>query len=56
VGPVTPPPSGELKATSQRSPAARGSGPNAKLLVSVAAVCLLAGVLIAVVVMKVLAH
>ncbi|HVY31693.1 MAG TPA: serine/threonine-protein kinase [Polyangiaceae bacterium] len=55
VGPVTSPPSGGLKVNSQRAPA-RGSGPNAKLLVSVAAVCLLAGVLIAVVVMKALAH
>jgi hypothetical protein len=34
----------------------RSSGPNAKVLVGVAAVCLLAGVLIAVVVMRVLAH
>jgi serine/threonine-protein kinase len=55
VGPVTPSPAGDIKAVSQRA-AARSGGPNAKVLVGVAAVCLLAGVLIAVVVMKVLAH
>ncbi len=48
--------SGELKAASQRDPATRGVGPSAKLLVLVAAGCLFAGVLIAVLVMKVLAH
>ena len=55
VGPRAPSLSGELKAASQRNPAARGVGPSAKLLVLVAAACLFAGVLIAVLVMKVLA-
>jgi serine/threonine protein kinase len=52
VGPVTPSPGGEVKLASQPSPA--GGGPSAKLLAGVAAACLIAGVLIAVVVMKVL--
>jgi eukaryotic-like serine/threonine-protein kinase len=56
VGPRAPSLSGELKAASQRNPAARGAGPSAKLLVLVAAACLFAGVLIAVLVMKVLAN
>src|SRR5258706_8641127 len=56
VGPATPSPSGELKIASQRSPAGRVVGPSAKLLVMVAAACLCAGVLIAVLVMKVLTH
>lgn len=55
VGPVAASAAGEIKAVSQRA-ATRGGGPNAKVLVGVAAVCLLAGVLIAVVVMRVLAH
>ncbi len=54
VGPTTAPPSAEIKASSQRSPAAPASGPSARLLVIVAAACLFAGVLIAIVVMKVL--
>lgn len=54
VGPVTPTPSGEVKLASQPSPA--GGGPSAKLLAGVAAACLIAGVLIAVVVMKVFGH
>ena len=54
VGPVTP---SDVKVASQRSATApRGGGPSAKLLFGVAAACLLAGVLIAVMVMKVLAH
>ncbi|HYQ17163.1 MAG TPA: serine/threonine protein kinase, partial [Polyangiaceae bacterium] len=56
VGPVASSPSGELKAPSQALAAARGAGPSTKLLILVAAGCLFAGVLIAVVVMKVLAH
>jgi serine/threonine-protein kinase len=56
VGPVTPSPGGEIKAASQRSPAARSGGPSAKLLALVAAGGLFAGVLIAVVVMKVFGH
>jgi eukaryotic-like serine/threonine-protein kinase len=57
VGPVTPSPSGEVKVASQRSPArASGGGPSAKLLAGVAAGCLLAGVLIAIVVMRVFGH
>ena len=55
VGPVTPAPGGDLKVPSQRSPAvAAAGGPSARLLVIVAAACLFAGVLIAIVVMKVL--
>jgi serine/threonine-protein kinase len=54
VGPVTPSPSGEVKLASRPSPA--GVGPSAKLLAGVAAACLIAGVLIAVVVMKVFGH
>jgi len=54
VGPVTPSPSGNVKLASQPSPA--GGGPSAKLLAGVAAACLIAGVLIAVVVMKVFGH
>jgi serine/threonine-protein kinase len=59
VGPVTPSPDGDLKIASNRE-AAPGAGavakagPSAQLLVIVAAACLLAGVLIAVVVMKAL--
>jgi hypothetical protein len=55
VGPVTPSPTPELKPLSNRSPelVAKG-GPSAQLLVIVAAACLLAGVLIAVVVMRAL--
>jgi serine/threonine-protein kinase len=56
VGPVTPSPTGELKAASPRAAAATKGGPSAQLLIMVAAGCLLAGVLIAVVVMKALAH
>jgi serine/threonine-protein kinase len=54
VGPVTPSPSGEVKLASQ--PGSAGGGPSAKLLAGVAAACLIAGVLIAVVVMKVFGH
>jgi eukaryotic-like serine/threonine-protein kinase len=55
VGPVTPSPSPELRPVSNRSPAvAAKTGPSAQLLVIVAAACLLAGVLIAVVVMRAL--
>jgi len=54
VGPVAARPSGELKAATPQSPVARGAGPSTKLLIVVAAACLFAGVLIAVVVMKVL--
>jgi serine/threonine protein kinase len=57
VGPVTPSPNGELKIASNRAPGAGAvakAGPSAQLLVIVAAACLLAGVLIAVVVMKAL--
>lgn len=55
VGPVTPSPAGELKPASQRAAAlAVKGGPSAQLLVIVAAACLLAGVLLAVVVMKAL--
>jgi serine/threonine protein kinase len=56
VGPVTPSPSGEIKPASDGGVSGRGGGPSAKLLFGVAAACLLAGVLIAVMVMKVLAH
>jgi hypothetical protein len=56
VGPVTPSPSGDLKASSANGVSTRANGPSAKLLLGVAAACLLAGVLIAVMVMKVLAH
>ena len=57
VGPRAPSLSGELKVASQRTPSIRaGGGPSAKLLVLVAAACLFAGVLIAVLVMQVLAH
>lgn len=55
VGPVTPSPAAELKAESNRAPSeAVKGGPSAQLLVIVATACLLAGVLIAVVVMKAL--
>ena len=55
VGPATPSPSGDVKQASQRSPALPApGGPSARLLVIVAAACLFAGVLIAIVVMKVL--
>jgi hypothetical protein len=54
VGPATPSPSGDVKVVSR--PGGRSAGPSAKLLVVVAAACLCAGVLIAVLVMKVLAH
>jgi serine/threonine-protein kinase len=57
VGPVTPSPHGELKIASNHAPAAGAvakAGPSAQLLVIVATACLLAGVLIAVVVMKAL--
>jgi eukaryotic-like serine/threonine-protein kinase len=55
VGPVTPSPTAELKPLPNRSPAvAIKGGPSAQLLVIVAAACLLAGVLIAVVVMRAL--
>jgi serine/threonine-protein kinase len=54
VGPVAASPSAELKPAALQSPAARGAGPSTKLLIMVAAACLFAGVLIAVVVMKVL--
>src|SRR6187551_1186764 len=40
VGPKEPSLSGEMRAVSQRTPAARGAGPSAKLLVLVAAACL----------------
>ena len=43
-------------ALSQPGEALRASGPSAKLLLLVAAACLFAGVLIAVLVMKVLSH
>jgi serine/threonine-protein kinase len=56
VGPREPASSGELKALSQPGEALRASGPSAKLLLLVAAACLFAGVLIAVLVMKVLSH
>jgi hypothetical protein len=56
LGPLAPASSGSLKIASQRSPAVRGPGPSAKLLVVVAAACLFAGVLIAVLVMRVLSH
>jgi serine/threonine-protein kinase len=56
VGPVAVRPSAESRAAAEKSAsAARGNGPSTKLLVLVAAACLFAGVLIAVVVMKVLA-
>jgi serine/threonine-protein kinase len=56
VGPVPPSPSGDVRAPSHRSPArVSGGGPSAKLLAGVAAGCLLAGVLIAIVVMRVFA-
>jgi eukaryotic-like serine/threonine-protein kinase len=54
VGPVTPSPSAELKASPERGGVAKSGGPSAKLLVIVAAACLFAGVLIAVLVMKAL--
>jgi serine/threonine-protein kinase len=57
VGPVTPSPQGDLKIASNHAPSAGAvvkAGPSAQLLVIVAAACLLAGVLIAVVVMKAL--
>ena len=57
VGPVTPSPHSDLKIASNHAPAAGAvvkAGPSAQLLVIVAAACLLAGVLIAVVVMKAL--
>jgi serine/threonine-protein kinase len=56
VGPVTPNPGGDVKLASQRSPARASGGPSAKLLAGVAAGCLLAGVLIAIVVMRVFGH
>jgi serine/threonine-protein kinase len=55
VGPKVVSASGELSAASLRRPA-NVAGPSAKLLLLVAAACLFAGVLIAVLVMKVLAH
>jgi serine/threonine-protein kinase len=57
VGPVTPSPQGDLKIAPNQAPGAGAvvkAGPSAQLLVIVAAACLLAGVLIAVVVMKAL--
>jgi eukaryotic-like serine/threonine-protein kinase len=54
LGPTPPAAGAELSVASQRSPAATAGGPSARLLVIVAAACLFAGVLIAVVVMKVL--
>lgn len=54
VGPRPSAPSAEGKAASERSPASTASGPSARLLIIVAAACLFAGVLIAIVVMKVL--
>jgi serine/threonine protein kinase len=55
VGPVASSPGAELKASGAVPLATRGGGgPSTKLLVIVAAACLCAGVLIAVVVMKVL--
>jgi eukaryotic-like serine/threonine-protein kinase len=57
VGPVTPSPNGDLKLASNQAAGAGAvakAGPSAQLLVIVAAACLLAGVLIAVVVMKAL--
>jgi serine/threonine-protein kinase len=56
VGPRPVSVSAELKTTAQRSPSLRSSGPSTRLLVLVAAACLFAGVLIAVLVMKVLAN
>jgi serine/threonine-protein kinase len=57
VGPVTPAPGGDVRVASQRSPARQSTGgPSAKLLAGVAAGCLLAGVLIAIVVMRVFGH
>jgi eukaryotic-like serine/threonine-protein kinase len=54
LGPAASAPSAEIKVPSQRTPVAPSGGPSAKLLVVVAAACLCAGVLIAVLVMKVL--
>jgi serine/threonine-protein kinase len=56
VGPTPSGPGADAKLTTTGSPVelAKGSGPSAKLLVIVAAACLFAGVLIAVLVMKAL--
>ena len=55
VGPATRSPPADVSLGSQHAPAASG-GPSAKLLMVVAGACLFAGVLIAVLVMKVLGH
>ena len=54
IGPT--PVTSELSISGSASPARRSGGPSTQLLVVVAGACLLAGVLIAVLVMKVLAH
>jgi serine/threonine protein kinase len=54
VGPTLTSPEGGLAAPGSGTGAVEGGGPSAKLLVIVAAACLFAGVLIAVLVMKVL--
>lgn len=55
VGPAPSTPGTELKAASQRVPqSAAVGGPSARLLLIVAAACLFAGVLIAIIVMKVI--
>jgi serine/threonine-protein kinase len=56
VGPVTPSPASELNPAGSARAQAPASGPSAKLLLTVAGACLLAGVVIAVLVMKVLGH
>ena len=52
LGPAASASSAEIKGTSSGAPATTSGGPSAKLLVLVAAACLFAGVLIAVLVMK----
>ena len=54
VGPAPSAPSQEIKAATSAAAPQPGGGPNAKLLIAVAAACLCAGVLIAVLVMKAL--
>ena len=54
VGPVTPRPPGEVDASAQSEAQSRALGPSVKLLAIVATACLVAGVLIAVVVMQVI--